>query len=105
MSERACFDCRYGLLEAKNAGDKVGSDIGFDSEGNVTTDPGEILNGGAIRNFTRLVLSLYETCTQNMPASRITGHMILIKDQDVFEKDFGQEENLALINSQDGLQL
>lgn len=31
----------------------MGSDVGFNSEGNVTIDPAEILDGGAIRNFTR----------------------------------------------------
>ena len=44
---------RYGLLEAKHAGQSVGSDIGFDAAGRVTTDPAAILDGGAIRNFSR----------------------------------------------------
>lgn len=45
--------CRYGLLEAKNAGQSVADNIGFDSDGVSSTDPAKILDGGAIRNFTR----------------------------------------------------
>ncbi|MFS8130924.1 MAG: Ldh family oxidoreductase [Candidatus Dojkabacteria bacterium] len=40
----------YGLIEAKTAGRKVPSDIGFDKDGNETTDPAEIMSG-ALKAF------------------------------------------------------
>lgn len=43
----------YGLLEAKTAKKQVSLDIGFDSDGNPTTDPGKILDGGSIRTFDK----------------------------------------------------
>lgn len=43
----------YGLLEAQHAGQPVPEDVGYDSQGQVTTDPGAILEGGAIRVFDR----------------------------------------------------
>jgi len=43
----------FGLVEANTAGKSVPSDVGFDSQGNSTTDPAKILNGGAIRSFDR----------------------------------------------------
>lgn len=46
------------MLEAKEAGQSVGEGVGFDSAGEVTTDPAKILEGGAIRNFTRCSLLL-----------------------------------------------
>ena len=36
----------------------VAADVGFDSSGGVTTDPGRILDGGAIQVFDRCPLSL-----------------------------------------------
>lgn len=35
----------YGLIEAKTAGKQVPEDVGYDSEGNKTTDPGKIMSG------------------------------------------------------------
>lgn len=35
----------YGLVEAKTAGKQVASDIGYDKDGNETTDPAEIMDG------------------------------------------------------------
>lgn len=46
-------DCRYGLLNAMSAGKSVDIDVGFDHHGKCTTDPAEILKGGALRNFSR----------------------------------------------------
>ncbi|KAK9829409.1 hypothetical protein WJX72_005673 [[Myrmecia] bisecta] len=43
----------YGLLEAKHAGRSVPDDVGFDAQGNPTTNPAAILDGGAIRAFDR----------------------------------------------------
>jgi len=43
----------FGLVEAKTAGRTVPNDVGFDSDGKSTTDPGKILDGGAIRSFDR----------------------------------------------------
>jgi L-2-hydroxycarboxylate dehydrogenase (NAD+) len=42
----------YGLVEAKTKGVQVAEDIGYDKEGNETTDPGEIMEG-AIKPFDR----------------------------------------------------
>ncbi len=47
------FDGRYSLFEAKERGEAVGGDIGYDALGDPTTDPGKILDGGAIRTFDR----------------------------------------------------
>ena len=43
----------FALVEAQRAGRCVGDDIGFDAAGDVTTDPGAILAGGAMRSFDR----------------------------------------------------
>ena len=43
----------YDLLQAKNEGRQVPGDIGYDAQGQQTTDPGAILDGGAIRPFDR----------------------------------------------------
>ncbi|KAK9846055.1 hypothetical protein WJX84_010500, partial [Apatococcus fuscideae] len=43
----------YDLLKAKNDGQAVPADIGYDAHGQQTTDPGAILDGGAIRPFDR----------------------------------------------------
>ncbi len=42
----------YGLVEAKTKGTQVAQDIGYDKEGNETTDPAEIMEG-AIKPFDR----------------------------------------------------
>ncbi len=42
----------FGLVEAKTKGVQVGEKIGYDKEGNDTTDPAEIMEG-AIRPFDR----------------------------------------------------
>ena len=43
----------YDLLKAQQAGAAVAADVGFDAQGKPTTDPGAILDGGAIRTFDR----------------------------------------------------
>ena len=43
----------YDLLRAKNEGREVPADIGYDAQGQPTTDAGAILDGGAIRPFDR----------------------------------------------------
>ena len=53
LAEKLLHMSRYGLLEAKNAGESVEEDIGFDGNGAVSRDPAAILDGGAIRNFSR----------------------------------------------------
>lgn len=50
---RILFDGRYSLFEAKEKGETVDGDIGYDALGDPTTDPGKILDGGAIRTFDR----------------------------------------------------
>lgn len=55
---KAVMFARYGLVEAEAKGEPVADDVGFDAAGNVTTDPAEIRQGGAIRNFTRYDLCL-----------------------------------------------
>lgn len=40
----------YGILSAKTAGDVIQSDVAYDSEGNITTDPAKALSG-AIKTF------------------------------------------------------
>ena len=44
---------RYGLLQAREDGESVALDVGFDSAGQPTSSPGAILDGGAIRVFDR----------------------------------------------------
>lgn len=44
---------RWALADARDRGVAVADDIGFDSSGQVTIDPGRILNGGAIQVFDR----------------------------------------------------
>ncbi|XRB19274.1 cysteine-S-conjugate beta-lyase [Pseudoscourfieldia marina] len=41
----------FGLLEAKTAGRKIPEGVAQDAAGRVTTDPSEVLDGGAIRVF------------------------------------------------------
>ncbi len=43
----------FGLLEAKTQGVQVAEGLGYDKEGNETTDPAEIMEGGAIRPFDK----------------------------------------------------
>lgn len=43
----------FALVEAQRAGRAVADDIGFDAAGAVTSDPGAILAGGAMRSFDR----------------------------------------------------
>lgn len=43
----------FALVEARRSGRPVPDDIGFDSNGAVTTDAAAILNGGAMRSFDR----------------------------------------------------
>ncbi|PNH04783.1 Glyoxalase domain-containing protein 4 [Tetrabaena socialis] len=43
----------FGLLEAKAAGRPIPGDVAMDSEGLATTDPNDVLSGGAIRVFDR----------------------------------------------------
>ena len=45
----------FALVEAQRAGRPVPDDIGFDAAGDVTTDAGAILAGGAMRSFDRHV--------------------------------------------------
>lgn len=42
----------YGLIEAKTAGRKIPPDIAYDSEGNLTDDPGKAMDG-ALRPFDK----------------------------------------------------
>lgn len=42
----------YGLIEAKTAGKKIPPDIAYDSEGNLTDDPGKAMDG-ALRPFDK----------------------------------------------------
>lgn len=42
----------YGLIEAKTAGRKIPSDIAYDSDGNLTDDPGKAMDG-ALRPFDK----------------------------------------------------
>lgn len=42
----------YGLIEAKTAGRKIAPDIAYDSEGNLTDDPGKAMDG-ALRPFDK----------------------------------------------------
>lgn len=44
-------DTRNGLQAAKHAGCAVAPGIGYDADGQPTTDPGAILNGGALRSW------------------------------------------------------
>ena len=46
-------DCRWALADARDRGLPVAEDIGFDSSGQPTTDPGRIIDGGAIQVFDR----------------------------------------------------
>lgn len=73
---RSLFDGRYSLYEAKEKGETVGGDIGYDALGDPTTDPGKILDGGAIRTFDRSTYlhSLAITATAES-ALRLTGTM------------------------------
>lgn len=43
----------FGLLEAKTAGRPIPGDVALNAEGLPTTDPSEVLSGGAIRVFDR----------------------------------------------------
>lgn len=43
----------FGLLEAKTAGRPIPPDVAYNSRGEPTTDPSEVLEGGAIRVFDR----------------------------------------------------
>lgn len=47
----------FALVEARRAGRPVADDVGFDASGAVTTDPGAILDGGAMRSFDRHAVS------------------------------------------------
>ena len=47
----------FGLVEADRAGHAVPDDVGYDADGNPTTDPAAIYKGGAIRVFDRCCLS------------------------------------------------
>jgi hypothetical protein len=43
----------FGLLEAKTAGRPIPGDVALNAQGQATTDPNEVLSGGAIRVFDR----------------------------------------------------
>lgn len=43
----------FGLLEAKAAGRPIPGDVAMNAEGLPTTDPNEVLQGGAIRVFDK----------------------------------------------------
>eukprot|EP00775_Hariotina_reticulata_P013490 gene13490-13615_t len=43
----------FGLLEAKTAGRPIPGDVALNAQGQPTTDPAEVLDGGAIRVFDR----------------------------------------------------
>jgi LDH2 family malate/lactate/ureidoglycolate dehydrogenase len=43
----------YSLLEAQRSGRPVADDVGYTAHGEPTTDPGQILQGGAMRSFDR----------------------------------------------------
>jgi LDH2 family malate/lactate/ureidoglycolate dehydrogenase len=43
----------FGLLEAKTAGRAIPGDVALNAQGQATTDPNEVLSGGAIRVFDR----------------------------------------------------
>ena len=43
----------FGLLEAKAAGRPIPGDVAMNAEGQATTDPNEVLQGGAIRVFDK----------------------------------------------------
>jgi LDH2 family malate/lactate/ureidoglycolate dehydrogenase len=43
----------FGLLEAKTAGRPIPGDVALNAQGQPTTDPNEVLSGGAIRVFDR----------------------------------------------------
>jgi LDH2 family malate/lactate/ureidoglycolate dehydrogenase len=45
----------FGLLEAKTAGRPIPGDVALNADGEPTTDPSEVLSGGAIRVFDRCV--------------------------------------------------
>ena len=53
-----CSHLRYSLFEAREKEEAVGEDIGYDAHGEPTTDPGAILDGGAIRTFDRCATGL-----------------------------------------------
>lgn len=43
----------YGVVEANTAGRKLPEGIAYDKEGTLTTNPADVLNGGALRTFDR----------------------------------------------------
>ena len=50
-----CRPHRWALADARDRGVPVADDIGFDSTGEATTDPGRIIDGGAIQVFDRYI--------------------------------------------------
>lgn len=43
----------FGVIEAKTAGKSLPEDIAYDNEGNLTSDPSKVLDGGALRTFDK----------------------------------------------------
>lgn len=55
----------FGLLEAKTAGRPIPGDVALNAQGLPTTDPTEVLSGGAIRVFDRCGQPLHCTAAAN----------------------------------------
>lgn len=68
----------FGLLEAKTAGRPIPGDVALNAQGQPTTDPNEVLSGGAIRVFDRYkhrlrqLLRAVATCTQAAADGQVT---------------------------------
>ena len=63
----------FGLVEADRAGQTVADDIGFDADGQPTTDPAAIYKGGSIRVFDRCCPSTHMPMLHpDTPATPVT---------------------------------
>jgi L-2-hydroxycarboxylate dehydrogenase (NAD+) len=89
----------FGVVQADTAGQQLPAGIAFDKEGNGTTDPKEVLDGGALRSFDRShkgsgISVMIQALTGPMMGAYFTGvgdvdanwggHFILALDPEMF---------------------
>lgn len=69
----------FALVEARRAGRPVPEDIGFDADGNVTTDASAILDGGAMHSFDRSYKGSHLALMVELVAGPLVGAAVVDK--------------------------
>ena len=100
----------YGLIEAKTAGKDIPADIGFNSDGNPTTNPAEVM-GGALKTMAghkgsglalvvQILAGTFVHADSFNNDSDNAGNLVIAIDPEIFTPSSEFKENVSAIVSQ-----